>query len=232
MRLPICLICKKDEKDNQYYYAHIGIYAWDSFLVCEKCLKNYNKIFFRDNKVLMKKFMRESLSPYIIKANGAQIKNFPKRYREVGISKILKGTILAIKNESRIKDIHAFNWRRYAKKSLSEIYNERDHNTFYLFLFEFLHKVDEAYKQKNLNLIKKIFKFAEKCIKSKSWYISNAVAVSFYEHITEHPNMEANLKLISKDIILNEVVPLIKYYRESNYKRLISTLKELNIVKK
>ena len=227
---PICLVCKTGNKNNEYFYSHMGIYPWDSFLVCKNCLKSYNKIFFNNNKKLIKQFKKESLSPYILKASKIQLLNYPRNYKKVGILKILNGTKKAIQTESKIKDVNAFNWRNYAKKILPEIYDQREHETFYLFIFDFSLAIDKAYEKKDYELIKKIFKFAEKCCKSKSWYISNAIDVSFYEHITDHTHMEFELKFIPKDIIKNEVIPLTKWMRPKNYKKLMSVIKKNKVL--
>ena len=228
--VPICIVCKTGNKNNEYFYNHIGIYAWDSFLICKKCLKLYNKIFFNDNNNLIKQFKKESLLPYILKANKTQLINYPKNYKKVGVSKIFNGTKKAIKMYSKIKHINAFNWRIYAKRELSEVYNPREHTTFYLFIFYFLMVISYAYENQDFKLVKRIFKFANKCCKSKSWYISNAIDVSFYEHLTDHPNLKQNLRLISKSIIKNEVIPLTKWMRPNNYKKLMFVIKKNKII--
>lgn len=224
--IPVCIVCKTGNKNKEYFYYYIGVYGYGSFLICKKCLKNHKKIFFNNNKKLIKKFTKELLAPYILKASEIQLKNYPKKYKKIGISKIFNQTVKAIHNESKIRDINAFNWQKYAKKSLSELYDKREHESFYLFVFDFFIAIDKACERKDFKLIKRIFKFAEKCCKSKSYYISNAISVSFYENITDHPNIEHNLKLIPRDIIKNSVIPLTKWIRPKNYKKLMLAIKK------
>ena len=110
------------------------------------------------------------------------------------------------------------------------MYNHEEYETFYLFLFDFSLAIDDANRTKNYKLIKKIHKFSEKSYRSKSYYISNAISVSFYEHISDHAHMEYELKLIPKDIIKNCVIPLTKLVRSKNYKILMTAIKKNNIL--
>ena len=101
-------------------------------------------------------------------------------YKKVGILKILNGTKKAIQTESKIKDVNAFNWRNYAKKILPEIYDQREHETFYLFIFDFSLAIDKAYEKKDYKLAVQNLEQAYK-INPSDINILNNIGIVFLE---------------------------------------------------
>lgn len=60
--------------------------------------------------------------------------------------------------------------------------------TLYDLLFEFLPFIREAAVKKDQSLLKAVFDYASWCSSQKDEYISNAVAVGFYEHLFDDRN--------------------------------------------
>ena len=118
------------------------------------------------------------------------------------------------------------NWLSIVKKEFPKIYEHQDHDTIYLFLFDFLEAVVTAHVEKNINFLEKAYSFAEKCYLSKDKYIWNAISVAFYEHMTDDPATFYDcLNYIPEYIIKNCVLPLTKASRPTNFKKFQSAAK-------
>ena len=82
-------------------------------------------------------------------------------------------------------------WRRIALKLFPEhkrwIENGQETFSIYSLWFELLPMAREAHLSENKELLGRIYKFGDWCWKQKrSWYMQNAVAVAFYEHLVDH----------------------------------------------
>jgi len=80
-------------------------------------------------------------------------------------------------------------WRQKALVSFPDLRGEfqRPDATIYTLFFELLPRCVEAHQNDDLFELEKIYAFAEWCMEQKAKDIWNAAAVSFYEHLPDHP---------------------------------------------
>lgn len=230
-----CVVCgaKKEEikkfKSNKIKYSlyHVPICARGTVLVCESCSENFvNLISIKSNILYDNQDI--GISFWTAKRDY-NYRNYSKDYVCIrcGQKRALQQIITSIKKEPKLKGISSLNWTKYVKKIFPKIYNKKEHETFYSFLFDLDMLLDKKYSKKDTNFIKKVHKFAEMCYRSKSYYISNAISVSFYEHLTNFPISVSDLALIPKDILNDAVIPLTKLMKPQNYSHLLKLVEEL-----
>src|SRR5437870_2803281 len=87
-------------------------------------------------------------------------------------------------------------WRKRALELFPEqrriIENKREFtSSIYQLFFDLLPDAEQAHQENNIDLLKRIYKFAEWCWKQKRRApdIYNAVIVAFYEHLVDESSM-------------------------------------------
>jgi hypothetical protein len=104
-------------------------------------------------------------------------------------------------------------WRRNAIEILPQCRQElqaSDANLYTVFR-EMKPFLLRAHIAQNLSLLKKIYAFAEWCMRQKAPHIRNAAGVGFYEHLVDDPEtMQAISRWVKKDIYL-EIRNLLEY---------------------
>jgi len=76
-------------------------------------------------------------------------------------------------------------WRHLAVKEFEELktdLNSREYSLYQLF-FDLLPMVQEAVKNNDLSTRKKVYGFAQWCLRQKTGDTANAAGVAFYEHV-------------------------------------------------
>lgn len=59
--------------------------------------------------------------------------------------------------------------------------------TIYGLFSELLHLLPSLHQENNNQVLIQIYEFGEWCLRQKEGHLSNAAAVSFYEHLFDHP---------------------------------------------
>ena len=79
------------------------------------------------------------------------------------------------------------NWRRKAVETFPDLRHEfeKPDTTIYGVFFELLPRVRDAHDRQDTPELERIYGFAEWCFRQKSEDLSNAAAVSFYEHLVD-----------------------------------------------
>jgi|LSQX01.3.fsa_nt_gb dihydrofolate reductase len=78
-------------------------------------------------------------------------------------------------------------WRRKALETFYELrcyFDDKD-DTIYSVFLALLPELSKAHKQGNIQLITKIYDFAEWCLNQKDKNLWNAAGVGFYEHLVD-----------------------------------------------
>jgi hypothetical protein len=102
-------------------------------------------------------------------------------------------------------------WRRRAIETFpeldAELRNSSETFSVYALWFELLPLVRQAHRDSDDDLLRRIYGFAEWCSEQQG-ELSNAVAVSFYEHLFDERWMRPLVVPFLTDRIVRDVTPL------------------------
>lgn len=102
-------------------------------------------------------------------------------------------------------------WRREALKAFPELRTELNDKeemfSVYALWFELLPRVEEAHREEDEDLLRRIYGYAEWCFR-QGGDLENAVAVAFYEHLFDERWMRPLVPRWVKPEIVTSVWPL------------------------
>ncbi|OKP99785.1 hypothetical protein [Paenibacillus sp. P46E] len=126
-------------------------------------------------------------------------------------------------------------WRRKALELFydARFYFAQKDDTIYSLLIELRIKVVKAHEMNNIEELDKIYAYAEWCFKQekRSFYLFNAIAVGFYEHLVEKEITRNAIPYWIKPDIFEAVQPLFEWMLEKKadqYSELVMEYNKIN----
>ncbi|MEK3910239.1 hypothetical protein [Paenibacillus sp. FSL H7-0331] len=121
-------------------------------------------------------------------------------------------------------------WRRKAIENFSIKFGPMHHDSIYEVFRTLLEMVVEAHKNKDENLLKDIYDYAEWCSDQKAHDLWNAAGVSFYEHLIDSEITLKSIPYWIKPEIFMNIKGLLQWRlkSEEDFRRLVDCYNKVN----